>query len=303
MIDTKIKTLLTLAHIGNYTKTAEALYLTQPAISHHIRLLEKEYGIKIFYTNKKKLKATPEGEILIEYARKVMALSERARQAVEDSQRAIQRFSIGITVTLAGEYFVSQVFASYFKEHPEIHINIVVNTAKKIYNMLNSYEIDWAIVEGDIPSTDFTSILLDNDYLCLAVSPKHRFAKRKNVSLSELKKEKLILRSPKSGTRQLFEDYLLTHSENIKDFNIIIEIDDNTTIKELVASNLGITIIAHSVCKNEEAAGKLVTIPIDNKKMTRAINIVCNSNFRHTDILEDIRNLYNYVYNSTAGLD
>lgn len=295
MIDTKIVTLLTLAKLENYTKTAAALSLTQPAVSHHIKLLEEEYGIKIFYRSKNRLRPTQEGQILIEYARKVMALSDRAHQAIEDHKRSIQKFTVGITATL-GEYLVPRVFESYCKRHPETHINIVTNPIKKLYSMLKSYELDWAIVEGTIPSPDFTSILLTTDYLCLVVSPKHKFARRKSVSLPELKAEKFILRSSKSGTRSLFENHLLSHSENIKNFNIIIEIDDITTIKELVASNLGITIIAHSVCKAEEASGKLVVVPIDNLNMVREINIVYNNDFTHTEVLEEIRRIYRHLH-------
>jgi len=293
LVDPKIITLLTLDKVGNYTKTAAALSLTQPAVSHHIRLLEQEYGIKIFYKDRKELKATPEGKVLIEYAHKAMVLSDRVKQSIEDVQKSIRSFTVGITTTL-GEYLVPQIFESYCRKNPEIHINIETGTIKKLYNMLRAYELDWAIVEG-VPSRDFTSILLDTDYLCLVVSPKHRLAKKKSVSLQELKAEKLILRPSKSGTRSLFENHLLSHSENINNFNILIEIDNITTIKELVASNLGVTIISHSACKSEEASGKLVVVPVQNLNMIREINLVYNKDFKHTEILDDIRNAYSRV--------
>ncbi|SHI19827.1 LysR family transcriptional regulator [Sporanaerobacter acetigenes] len=292
MIDSKIMTLLTLANIGNYTKTAKVLSLTQPAVSHHIKLLEEEYGIKIFYKNKKQLKPTPEGEILIKYAKRIVALSDNAMQAIEDSKKSIKRFTVGITTTM-GEYLVSQVFATYCKENPKVHINIVTDNIKNIYDMLQSYELDCAIIEGNISNKKYTSILLDTDYLCLIVSPKHKFAKKKSVSLFELKKEKFILRSSNAGTRILFENHLLSHSENIKNFNIVIEIDNITAIKELVASNLGVSIMAHSAIKEEEASGKLVVVPIENLNMVREINMVYHHDFKHTQVLKDIRRIYN----------
>lgn len=291
MIDAKIKTLITLNEIGNYTKTAKILSLTQPAVSHHIKLLEEEYGIKIFYNNKKKLKATPEGILLIEYAQKVMALTEKLKQAIEDNRKSLRSFTVGITTTL-GEYLVSQIFAAYCAEHPNTHINIVTKDIKTIYSMLKSYELDWAIVEGNIQSSHFTSLLLDTDYLCLLVSPKHKFASRESVSLYELKKEKLILRTKNTGTRNLFENHLLSHSENIKNFNIMIEIDNITTIKELVASNAGVTIIAHSAVRNEVASGSLIVVPIENMNMIREINIMYNNDFRHIETLKEIRDIY-----------
>ena len=295
MIDTKIRTLLALAKIGSYTKTAAALSLTQPAVSHHIKLLEQEYGIKIFDAGKKKLKPTPEGKILIEYARKISALSDKAKLAIEDYQSSIHRCTFGITTTL-GEYFMPRVLETYCKENPEIHISIVNAPLKKLYSMLKAYEIDLAMVEGNIPSEDLTSILLTTDYLCLIVSPKHEFAKRKSVSLSDLKRERFILRSQKSGTRTLFENHLLSHGENIDRFNIVVESDDITTIKELVASNVGIGVLASSICKKEIASGKLVSVPIANLNMIRDISIVYKNDFVHTEIVDDIIRIFKQAF-------
>ncbi len=292
MIDPKIKTLLILLSLGNYTKTARLLSLTQPAVSHQIKALEEEYGINIFHKNQRKLSPTPEGEILIKYARRIVALEERARQEILDVAKEISKFNVGITTTLA-EYLVSQIFATYCNQNPGVHINIVTDTINNIYNKLSDYQLDWAIVEGKIPETDYTSLLLDTDYLCLVVSPQHHLAKRKSVSLTELKEERFILRSPAAGTRLLFESHLRSRSEDISNFNIIIEIDSIRTIKELVASSLGATIITHSAIKEEVNQGQLVIIPIENLNMVREINMVHHRDFKHTRILKDIMKIYN----------
>ena len=292
LIDNKIKTLLTLVNVGSYTKAARHLALTQPAVSHHIKLLEQEYGIMIFYSDKKKLIPTPEGEILIKYSRRAIALEENAIKAIEDNRKQVKSLVIGITPT-AEENLVPYVFASYCNEHPKIHINIVTNTINNIYDMLKAYELDLAIIEGRITDDRFTSILLDTDYLCLAVSPKHKFAKRKSVNLLELKKENFILRQPNAGTRKLFENHLISHSENINNFNVIMELDNVSLIKDLVSSNLGITVISHKSCRDEIAAGKLVVVPIENLIMTREINMIYPKDFHHKDILDDIRMAYN----------
>ena len=93
MIDPKIKTLLKLDEVGSFSKTAEALSLTQPAVSHHIKLLEQEFGIQIFVKGKRKLKPTPEGEVLLKYAHRAIALSERVHQAIEDCKHAVHTVS------------------------------------------------------------------------------------------------------------------------------------------------------------------------------------------------------------------
>ena len=129
MVDVKIRTLLTLSELGSYTKTAEALSLTQPAVSHHIKLLEEEFGIHIFVKGKHKLKPTAAGEILINYARRAMALSNGVRQAIEDCQRQIHSLRLGITPT-ASDIVVPQVLAAYCSDHSEISIQIVSDSIK-----------------------------------------------------------------------------------------------------------------------------------------------------------------------------
>ena len=291
MLDNKLRTLLTLLSVGSYTKTADALHLPQPAVSHQIKQLEQEYGIQIFRKGKKGLNPTPEGEILIKYARRVQALDQGVRQELEDSRRHLRRLSVGITTTL-GEYLVSQIFVDYCNEHPEVSINIYSDSLNHLHTMLSLYQLDLIIVEGAIQSESYVNVLLDTDFLCLAVSPQHPFATRTAVTLQELKRERFILRTQSAGTRTLFEEALLRQGENIRDFNIVVETDNITTIKELVSAGLGVTVMAHSACRQEERAGKLSLVPVENMNMPREINIVHRKDFEHAEILRDILAIY-----------
>ena len=293
MIDPKVMTLLALAENCSYTKTAKKMALTQPAVTHQIKLLEEDYKIKLFRRHKKKLVLTPEGEVLVKYARRMSALNDNCRQAIEDTRMSVHSLNIGMTPT-AEETIVPHVVARYCNMHNDIHFNVTTDAINNIYDKLKNYELDLAIVEGNLFNPKFTSVLLDTDYLCVAVSKEHSIAKskRKSISLQELKKENFILRSRSAGTRQLFENQLVSHYEHIKNFNIILELDNVTTIKELVASNFGITIIAHSACTREIAKGTLVTLQIENMNLTREINMVYHKDFKHLDMLDDLKNLY-----------
>ena len=166
MIDPKVVSLLTLIQTGSYTRAAKELCLSQPAVSHHIRQLEEEYGIKIFYKDRKELKPTPEGAVLVKYARRALAIHNSCKQAIEDCRSQIRRFTVAITPT-AGENRIPQMLATYCSLYPHVHINVFTDTIQNIYNTLKSYEADIAVVEGQIDHPDFTSVLLDTDYLCL----------------------------------------------------------------------------------------------------------------------------------------
>ena len=130
------------------------------------------------------------------------------------------------------------------------------------------------------------------DYLCVVMSPKHRLAHHSAITLEELKQESLILRREEAGTRRLFESALTGHLEDIRNFDVRLEMDSITAIKELVADQLGVTVMAHSACREETAAGKLVAVPIEGMRMIREINILCQDDFDHPEVLEEIRKIY-----------
>lgn len=292
MIDTKLKTLLAIMETGSFTRAAEKLSLSQPAVSYHIRQLEDEHSIKVFYANSRTLTLTPEGEILHKFAKRLYNISENARQELLDCKQTLRHFTVGITPTV-GEALMSGVLAAYCDEHRSVCIKIVIDSIENLYNMLTTYELDFAIAEGAMPMKHCRTSLMDMDYLCVAVSPLHSFAARQSITLDELKKERIILRTHEAGTRQLFESALARHSENIADYKVFLEMDDLNAIKALVASNLGVTVMAHSACRQDESAGRLKSLTVDGLKMVREINLVCRNDFGHDEVIESIRQIYN----------
>jgi len=293
MLDQKIKTFLALVEAGSFTKAADALCLTQPAVSHQIKLLEEEYRIKVFYKAKNELKLTPEGEILLKYSRRCAAISSTARQALQDSRRSIRRLSIGMTPT-AEEHLLPQVVAMYCSEHGRTRVSIVTGTLDSIRSRLKAYELDMAVVGGYIADDDFVNIQLDSDHLSLVVSPDNPLAQMGSVPLSRLKAERMILRSTAAATRRQFEEFLRNRGETIRNFNVMMEIDNVPTIKELVARNMGVTIISHSACLVEQLEGLLVSVPIADAEveMMRVINLIFRKDYNHPEVATEIQKLY-----------
>ena len=136
------------------------------------------------------------------------------------------------------------------------------------------------------------SFMLDTDYLVCAMSNNDPLSKNGVITLNELKKEKLILRLPTSATRILFESTLESINESIDEFNIILEVDNIATIKDLVRKNLGISILPKSACMNEVKKKKMTILPIENLSMIRETNIIYPKNFSHIDILKTITKIY-----------
>lgn len=291
MIDARLESLLAVAEQRNFTRAAEQLSLTQPAVSHHIRQLETELGVVLFTRKRGEVRLTDAGETVVRYARRMNAVWGELRAALQDQERHITRLRIGITHT-AESNTVTEVLAKYGSENPGIMITIVTDSIKNLYEMLENYELDLAIAEGAPSSRKLNFLLLDTDYLVCAMSNENPLSHREMITIQQLQKQRMILRSPNSGTVNLFTASLESISESLDNFNVILEVDNIATIKDLVRKNLGVSILPKSTCLNEMRKGKLTVLPIENLSMVRETNIVYEKDFAHPEILKTISELY-----------
>ena len=291
MLDHRIVTLLTVCQEGSFTAAAQALSLTQPAVSHHIRQLEEEWGIRIFHRKRGPLLPTESGKLAIKYARRAAALNDNFLRELADSSRNITSLRVGITQT-AESGVAAQVLAKYSADHEGINITIVTETINNLYAMLTDYRIDLAIVEGRVSDPNIRAVMLDTDYLVCVMANRNPLAKQSMVTLEELKKERMILRLPDSDTRNLFVSNLESMGLDIEDFDVMLEVDNIATIKDLVRKEMGVSILARSACMDELRKGKLTALPIEDLSMVRQTNLLYLRDFEHTEILRDLTKLY-----------
>ena len=292
MLDNKLLSLVAVYECGSFVGAAKRLSVTQPAVSQHIKALETELGVVIFDRVGGKLIVTKQGERVIRCAQKMIGLSNVLKQELSDGRYLRDRLTIGVTHT-AESNPIAAALAKYCAENEGISIKLITNPIKDLYRMLKTYELDMAVVEGRKPDPSLKFILLDTDYLVLAVPAGHPLAKKNLVTLAELKRERLILRLPNSGTRSLFKAHLESNNMNVSDFNVILELDNVATIKDLIRRDFGVSILPKSVCLDEIKRGEIAVLPVENLSMVREMNLACRSDFTETDILHDIVNAYN----------
>ncbi len=291
MIGNKIETLLAVVEYQNFTRAAEALSMTQPAVSHHIKLLEAEVGAPLFVRGKTGLKLTPQGEIVVKYARRLKSLNEKMHLELANSEKHLSVLRVGITHTSESNLTAASL-ARYSNMKNDIKIILFTDTINNLYDMLENYEIDIAIVDGALNNSRFSSMMLDTDYLMCIMSNSNPLAKKGVVTLGSLKKQKMILRTPSSATRILFESTLESNNVSVADFDITLEVDNIATIKDLIRKNLGVSILPKSACMDELKKGKLTALPIENLSMVRETRIIYNKDFNHMDMLNDIMKIY-----------
>lgn len=297
MLDVKLYTLLKAYECGSFIGAARELSITQPAVSHHIKALEEELGVRIFDRSSGRLVVTQEGEAVVRCAKKMVGLYHNLRQTLSDRRLLELHLTVGITHT-AESNSIAEALAKYCTENDHVNIKMITDNINNLYTKLKNYEIDLAIVEGRSPDPSIQYLLLDTDYLVLAVSPDHPFARRRSVTLNELKRERMILRLPNSGTRDLLAAHLQSRDMSLGDFNVILELDNIATIKDLIRRNFGLSILPRSVCLDELRKKKIAVVPVENLSITREICIAYQSGFVRLDVLEEIAEKYNEVIRS-----
>lgn len=291
MFSSKLRTLLTVAECQNFTKAAQELALTQPAVSHHISQLEEEFGITMFIRGKGGLKLTDDGEIVVKYARRMAALYEKMRADLQDKEKRTATLRVGITHT-AESNITAEVLARCSGENEGFNITIITDTIKNLYTMLENYEIDMAIVDGNAGDPSFSSLVLDTDYLVCVMAPGNALTRNAMITLEQLRRQRMILRLPTSATRILFDSTLRSMNDSPDNYNIVMEVDNIATIKDLVRKNLGVSVLAKSACAREIRKGQLIALPIENLTMVRETRIVYNKDFTNKDVLQEIMRVY-----------
>lgn len=291
MLNPKLGTLLTAAELGSFTRAAAALSLTQPAVSHHISQLEQQLGVTLFVRAKGKISLTPEGEIVVQYVRRMKALEQQLLDDLQSADRRLTRLRVGITHT-AESNLITEVLAKFGQENDGVSITITTDTIKNLYDAMEHFELDLAVVDSTVPSADLNALLLDTDCIMCVLSNNNPLSRHAMVTLEDLKKERMILRLPSSATRKLFEAHLLSLGMSIDAFDMAMEVDNIATIKDLIRKDLGVSILARSACMDELRKGKLTALPIENLSMVRQMNLVYRKDFPHMELLYEILRLY-----------
>ena len=294
MIDVRLYSLMKIVETGSYTKAAEQLNLSQPAVSQHIRQLEENLGVKLLEYSRNRLTLTPEGAIVVKYARRLSALSDNMRRALKNERDQSRSLTVGITHTIQSGSIV-EALAACTSSCGRINMRILTNSTENLYTALKNYELDFAFVEGRTADPKLDSIQVDTDCLVLAVSPGHELAGRDMVTIDRLKKEKLILRLPRSNTRDVFEAALEGSGLRIGDFNVIMELDSVANICQLVSDGYGVSVLARSVCLSDVKKGRLAILNIESLSMMRETSLVYRKDFEHPDLLREIVRQYHEI--------
>jgi len=287
MDDHKLKVFCTVAETKSFSKTSEIIHLTQPAVSLQIQALEEIYETKLFDRSSSTVTLTPAGEVLYKYAKEILALYATAEKVIGKLTGLVKgSITIGACSNI-GNYLLPSVITDFRKTHLKTKIHLLVSNTKRVIELLNSGNIDIGIVEGDVVRQKMVVKKLISDELLLIVSPNHPWAKKKEVSISDLTKEPFIFREAGSGTRQTMEKFLSRHGITPQDMKVSIVLGSTEAIKDAVENGLGVSIISRWAARKENKYGTLRLLSLKEEKMVRDFSLIINKNSVSSNALDE----------------
>jgi len=278
MEDHKLKVFCTVAETKSFSKASEIIHLTQPAVSLQIQALEELYETKLFDRSSSSVTLTKAGEVLYKYAKNILSLYADAEKQIGELTGLVKG-SIGIGAsTTIGNNLLPSVISDFKKTRPKIKVHMRVGNTKRIIDLLNSGNIDFGLVEGDVSKQKIKSEPLIEDELVVIVPSFHVWAKRKDISMLEIIKEPIIFREEGSGTRQIIEKYLSSHGISIQNMKITTVLGSTVAIKEAVESGLGISIVSRWSVRKERKYETLKLLSIKEEKIMRNFSLIFSKN-------------------------
>ena len=276
MEDHKLKVFCTVAETKSFSKTSEIIHLTQPAVSLQIQALEEVYETKLFDRSSSTVTLTPAGEVLYKFAKEILHLYANVEKVIGEMTGLVKgSISIGASSTI-GNYVLPVLITDFKKTHPKIKIHMLVGNSKRVVELLNSGNVDLGLVEGEVTRQKMAIEKILSDELLLIVPSYHPWAKKKEISISELTKEPFIFREGGSGTRQMIEKFFALHGIAPQDMRISMVLGSTVAIKEAVENGLGISIVSRWAARKEVKYGSLCLLRIKEQKMMREFSLITN---------------------------
>lgn len=260
MIDYRILTFLAICETGNYTRAAEKINITQPAVTQHIHYLEKYYDAALFRMNGKKVELTPAGEILRTAARTFISDEKKIMTEMHRREDRPVPVRIGATITI-GEFIIAGLLANYQQKHPDCIVTVTIANTADLLKKLKEGEIEIALVEGNFDKQAYGNRLYRSEHFVPVASADYRFQK-KPKELKDLMQERLLVREKGSGTREILERSLAAENYSLADFAKYTEINSIHTIIQLLLENAGITFLYEAAIQKEEEEDRIVKIPL-----------------------------------------
>lgn len=260
--------------LRSFTKAAEAVLLSQPTVSEHIRTLETMLGEKLLDRLGRDVFPTAAGQILYRYAHRILQLREQAIQAMASYRGDLSGQLILGASTIPGTYVLPKIIGSFKSFHPSIRLTLKILSTGEIVEAVLRGDLEIGLVGSRWKDRRLKSEEIFSDELVLTVYPEHPWSRRDEVGMEELYGEHFIMRQRDSGTRMVMSQILETHGFDFSKLFVVAEMATTEAIRQSIKARIGISILSRQAIEEELQQGYLVAVPIRGIRFHRPFYIV-----------------------------
>lgn len=266
-----LKVFLSVVEHGNFTRAAESLHMTQPAVSQHIRALEQDLDACLIERTNRMVRLTRAGEIVHDHARRMVGIEDSMRRLVDDLSHTVGGpLRIGASYSI-GEYMLPRIIAEFCRAFPGVLPDIEIGNTQHIGSLVSSRQLDLGFVEGHYAGQDVQTETLGEDTLILVGSHQHHLIARETVTASDVAGECWLVREEGSGTRSVTDSVLEQHQISPRR---TMTFSSTQAIKEAVRTGLGISVLSIWTVQTELSLGVLQPINFSGMPIRRSLYVV-----------------------------
>lgn len=267
---------------GSFSGAAERLGVTPPAVSLQIRQLERAHAVRLFDRVGRRVRLTAAGRRLEEYAQRIVALAGDAERALEATRGFAGAQLRLLASATAAAYYLPPLITRFRSRYPDIRVQLDVGNSQRVRERIASLDGDLGMLGVDTPHADLVFELLARDPLVVIVAPGHAWARRRRISMGELRDQALILRERGSASRQLVERRLAALGVRVQP---AMEISSNEAIKSAVEMGNGVGLMSAAIVRREVEAGHLRALGVSDERLVRNIYLVYHRERRDSPLV------------------
>ena len=260
----------TVARLGSFSRAAEELSISQPAVSIQVRELEKSMGSALLNRMRRGLQLTDTGQAVYSYTRRIFSLAEEMQSAVQDIQGLRSgRLTIGSSTT-PGEYILPWVIGQFQQRYPEVEVSLSISNTQSVVERIHNRELDLGMAGAPISLVGLVCFPYVFDEIVVIASPDHPLITGAKATLSDLEGQRFILREQGSATRRSAEDCLMEYGVSVK---VVMELGSNEAVKRAVAAGLGLGMVSKFAVIPDTIAGFLEVLPVEGWRCHRPLTV------------------------------
>jgi DNA-binding transcriptional LysR family regulator len=270
----RLEILAKVAELGSFSRAAEALFLTQPTVSEHVRALEDELGVQLLDRLGRGAVPTRAGQLFLGYAQRLLALAREARQAIDQFQGRVSGELLVGGSTIPGEYLLPALIGQFRGKFPEISVSLSIGSSREVIDSVEDGRVEVGMVGARPTSRVLEFRELAPDELVVVVASGHPWFERATVTLADLRAEPLILRERGSGSRDALEHALADVGLTFAAFRVVAEMASTQAIKQAVRAGVGISLISKRAVEDECRARLLHCVNVKDLRVSRSFYLV-----------------------------